>query len=95
MADSIAVVALILSVISGLGHFVKEVNMQRCNCFCVNSDCSEKQIEKEIINSENKISHHTLKIQRLKQKRKSNSDISNTPPLTPIPEDAKNDIGSA
>ena len=89
MGDSIAITALILSVISGLGHFVKEVNMQRCNCFCVNSDCSEKQIEKEIINSENKISHHTLKIQKLKLKKKSNSDISNTPPLTPIVKDAE------
>jgi hypothetical protein len=84
--DSVAVTALVLSVISGLGHFVKEVNLQHCNCFCVDSDCAEKKIEKEIINSENKIYQHTLKIQKLKQKRKSNSNISNTPPLTPISE---------
>ena len=87
MGDSIAITALVLSVISGIGHFVKEVNLQHCNCFCIDSDCAEKKIEKDIINSENKIYQHTLKIQKLKQKRKSNSDL--TPPLTPIPEDEK------
>jgi len=83
MADSVAITALILSVLSGLGHFIKEVNLQHCNCcFCVDSDCVEKKIEKEIIKSENKISQYTLKLQKLKQKRNSNSNL--TPPISPI-----------
>jgi hypothetical protein len=86
MADSIAITALILSVLSSLGHFIKDINLQHCNCFCVDSDCVEKKIEKEIIKSENKISQYTLKLQKLKQKRNSNSNL--TPPISPIIQDA-------
>lgn len=85
MADSVAITALILSVLSGLAHFIKDINLQHCNCcFCVDSDCVEKKIEKEIIKSENKISQYTLKLQKLKQKRNSNSNL--TPPISPITE---------
>lgn len=41
--DSIAVTALILSLLSGLGHFIKDVHLQKCKACCIESDCREKK----------------------------------------------------
>lgn len=41
--DSIAVTALILSLLSGLGHFIKDVHLQKCKACCIESDCRDKR----------------------------------------------------
>lgn len=41
--DTVAVVALILSILSGIGHFIKDVHLQKCKACCFESDCREKK----------------------------------------------------
>jgi hypothetical protein len=41
--DTIAVTALILSLLSGLGHFIKDVHLQKCKACCIESDCRDKK----------------------------------------------------
>ena len=41
--DSVAVAALIVAVLSALGHFLKEVHLQKCKACCCESDCREKK----------------------------------------------------
>ena len=41
--DSVAVAALIVAVLSALGHFFKEVHLQKCKACCCESDCREKK----------------------------------------------------
>ena len=41
--DSVAVAALIVAVLSALGHFLKEVHLQKCKGCCIESDCREKK----------------------------------------------------
>jgi len=41
--DTIAVTALILSILSGIGHFIKDVHLQKCTACCIESDCREKK----------------------------------------------------
>jgi hypothetical protein len=44
--DSVAVVALIISIIGALGHFVRDVHLQKCKaCWC-ESDCRERKLSK-------------------------------------------------
>lgn len=44
--DAISISALIISVIGALGHFVETSHLQKCDCFCVNSDCRQKSKSK-------------------------------------------------
>ena len=44
--DGISISALIISVIGALGHFVETSHLQKCDCFCVNSDCRQKSKSK-------------------------------------------------
>ncbi len=41
--DSVAVVALIISIIGALGHFVRDVHLQKCKGCCFESDCRERK----------------------------------------------------
>lgn len=40
--DSVAVVALIISIIGALGHFIRDTHIQKCKGCCIESDCREK-----------------------------------------------------
>ena len=41
--DSVAVAALIISILSALGHFIRDIHLQKCKaCFC-ESDCRDKK----------------------------------------------------
>ena len=44
--DSLAVTALIMSILSALGHFVKEIHLQKCKACCIESDCRERKTSK-------------------------------------------------
>ena len=44
--DSVAVVALIISIIGALGHFVRDIHLQKCKACCVESDCRERKLSK-------------------------------------------------
>jgi hypothetical protein len=46
MVDVISITSLIIAIMASLGHFVKESHLQKCNCFCVNSDCVERNKSK-------------------------------------------------
>ena len=41
--DSVAVVALIIGIIGALGHFVRDIHLQKCKACCVESDCRERK----------------------------------------------------
>ena len=41
--DNVALVALVISVLSAVGHFVKEIHLQKCKACCIESDCREKK----------------------------------------------------
>lgn len=74
--DIISITALVVAIIGALGHFSKEIHLNHCSCFCIDSNCTEKQLEKEIINLDEKISKHKVKLEKIKQ--------SKTPPSTPL-----------
>jgi len=40
--DTVAVVALIISIIGALGHFIRDTHIQKCKGCCIESDCREK-----------------------------------------------------
>lgn len=75
------VVALIISVLAGLGHFVKDTHMKKCKCFCVDSDCIDGNLDKKVFELEQQIEKKTSKLQSLKQKRADSSP--STPAMTP------------
>lgn len=74
--DIISISALVVAILGAGGHFFKEINLNHCSCFCIDSNCTEKQLEKEIINLDEKISKHKVKLEKIKQ--------SKTPPHTPL-----------
>jgi adenine-specific DNA glycosylase len=39
--EILSITALILSVIAGVGAFVKEAHLQKCKACCIESDCRE------------------------------------------------------
>jgi hypothetical protein len=79
------VVALILSVLAGLGHFVKDTHIKKCKCFCINSDCIEGgDLDKKVIALEQQIEKKTNQLNSLK-KRKSESNIPTPEPSVSIP----------
>jgi len=41
--DSVAVVALIIGIIGAVGHFVRDIHLQKCKTCCMESDCREKK----------------------------------------------------
>lgn len=41
--EAIALSAIIISIISALGVFVKETHLQKCKACCVESDCRENK----------------------------------------------------
>ena len=43
MMDTVAGVALIISIIGALGHFVRDVHLQKCKACCCESDCRDKK----------------------------------------------------
>ncbi len=75
------VVALILSVLAGLGHFVKDTHIKKCKCFCVDSDCIDGNLDKKVLELEQQIEKKTSKLQSLKKKRADSSP--STPSMTP------------
>lgn len=45
--DIISVSALVIAIISALGHFIKESHIQKMKCcFCIESDCIERNRSK-------------------------------------------------
>ena len=46
--DSIAVVALIVGIIGALGHFVRDVHLQKCKACCIESDCRERKSRSQL-----------------------------------------------
>ena len=44
--DSVAVVALVISIIGALGHFIRDTHIQKCKGCCIESDCREKKISR-------------------------------------------------
>tara|TARA_R110000868_G_C10739286_1_gene752252 strand:+ start:760 stop:957 length:198 start_codon:yes stop_codon:yes gene_type:complete len=40
--DTVAVVALIISIIGALGHFIRDTHIQKCKGCCIESDCRER-----------------------------------------------------
>ena len=71
--DPIAISALILSILSGLGHFIEDIKLYHISCCCVNSDCNQKRIDDKISNLNKKISNNKLIIEKLQETRNSNS----------------------
>ena len=43
MVDIISITALIIAIFGAMGHFVNETHLQKCSCFCINSDCRDKK----------------------------------------------------
>ena len=41
--DTVAGVALIISIIGALGHFVRDTHIQKCKGCCIESDCRDKK----------------------------------------------------
>jgi hypothetical protein len=42
--DTISLSALIISILSSLGHFVKDSHIQKCKmCLCIESDCIQRK----------------------------------------------------
>lgn len=74
--EIISITALVIAVLSGLSRFITDSHLNHCSCFCIDSNCTEKQLEKEIINLDEKISKHKVKLEKIKQ--------SKTPPSTPL-----------
>ena len=60
--DPVAISALILSVLSGLGHFIKDIDLYHIGCCCVNSDCHKNIVDNKINNLTEKISKHNITI---------------------------------
>ena len=75
------VVALVISVLAALGHFVKDTHIKKCKCFCVDSDCIDGNLDKKVLELEHQIEKKTSKLQSLKQKRSDSSPT--TPSMTP------------
>jgi len=75
------VVALVISVLAALGHFVKDTHIKKCKCFCVDSDCIDGNLDKKVLELEQQIEKKTCKLQSLKQKRSDSSPT--TPSMTP------------
>jgi|DEB0MinimDraft_6_1074348.scaffolds.fasta_scaffold287690_1 hypothetical protein len=71
-----ALVAIIIAVLSGLGHFIDKSQLKKCDCFCVHSDC-RKDNEKTIEYLEAKINRNAEKLAKIKSK-------SSSTPSTPI-----------
>jgi len=69
-------IALILSVIAGLGHFVKESHIKKCDCLCIKSDCHENNIDKELEKLMSKIDKNRAKIETLKKKKDNHTPTS-------------------
>ena len=69
-------IALILSVIAGLGHFVKESHIKKCDCLCIKSDCHEGNVDKELEKLTNKINKNKTKIEELRKKKESHTPTS-------------------
>ena len=46
--DSVAVVALIIGIIGALGHFVRDVHLQKCKTCCIESDCRERKSSSQL-----------------------------------------------
>ena len=65
------VVALILSVIGALGHFVKDTHIKKCDCLGIKSDCMEGNIDKELAKLNKTIDKNKSKIDSLQKKRNS------------------------
>ena len=76
------IVALVISILAGLGHFVKETHIKKCKCFCVDSDCVDGNLDKKMLELEQQIEKRQNKLQSLKHKK----DESNpsTPAITPV-----------
>jgi hypothetical protein len=75
------IVALVISILAGLGHFVKETHIKKCKCFCVDSDCIDCNLDKKMLDLEEQIEKRKNKLQSLKHKK----DESNppTPAMSP------------
>ena len=78
------VVALILSVLAGLGHFIKDTPIKKCKCFCVDSDCIGGNLDKKVLALEQQIEKKTSQLNSLKQ-RKSESNPPTPDPSLSIP----------
>lgn len=75
------VVALVISVLAALGHFVKDTHIKKCKCFCVDSDCIDGNLDKKVLELEQQIEKKTSKLQSLKQRREDSTP--STPVMTP------------
>ena len=62
-----ALVAIVIAILSGLGHFVDKSHLKKCDCFCVHSDC-RKDDEKTIEYLEAKINRNAEKLAKIKSK---------------------------
>ena len=80
--DPVAVTALILSVIGGLGHFIKDIDLYHIGCCCVNSDCNKNIVDKKINHLTEKISKHNITIEKLKISKNSNSKLEPDSPIS-------------
>tara|TARA_R110000868_G_scaffold257191_1_gene514303 strand:+ start:479 stop:682 length:204 start_codon:yes stop_codon:yes gene_type:complete len=47
--DAISISAIIISVITALGAFVKTTHLQKCKSCCIESDCRDKKNKSEPI----------------------------------------------
>jgi len=80
------VVALILSVLAGLGHFVKDTHIKKCKCFCMDSDCIEGDLDKKVLALEQQIEKKTNQLNNLKQRKSESESSLQTPePSVSIP----------
>jgi hypothetical protein len=62
-----ALVAIVIAILSGLGHFIDKSHLKKCDCFCVHSDC-RKDDEKSIEYLEAKINRNAEKLAKIKSK---------------------------
>ena len=73
--DPAAAVALIVAILSALGHFIDRSHLKKLDCCCIHSDCRENHDEKKIAELQEKIDRNSEKLAKLKSK---------SGPVTPI-----------
>jgi len=69
--DTISITALVIAIIGATSSAITQIHLNKCSCFCVNSDCH--------LNDEEKIVKREREIEQLKAKSLSKLEPSPSP----------------
>jgi len=85
--EILAISGFVVAILGALSQFIKKSNLKHCNCFCLDSDCRDeninldkqmKELNEKIERNNNKINKNKNKLDLLKNKKRL-SNIPETP----------------